>query len=145
MVKFISRKNNAHRNLNTIMSSTLRIDVLSYITIQKVAIISNQWDFNHGCYDNTISINLSIQYDTYKVKNAGKLKNKQSYSAFLDLLLYAILSIKIVYKYAKVGGRKHILYVIVLVTYIHIILRVLISPIKSTMRYVLYKCSYELY
>ena len=39
-------KNNAHRNLNTIMSSTLRIDVLSYITIQKVAIISNQWDFN---------------------------------------------------------------------------------------------------
>ena len=98
-----------------------------------------------GFYDNTISINLSIQYDTYKVKNAGKLKNKQSYFAFLDLLLYAILSIKIVYKYAKVGGRKHILYVIVLVTYIHIILRVLISPIKSTMRYVLYKCSYELY
>ena len=141
MVKFISTKNNAHRNLNTIMSTTLSIDLLSYIMIQKVENIRNGLDF-------TIILLVSISpFNMIPIneKNAGKLKNKQSYFAFLDLLCYAILSIKIVYKYAKVGGRKHILYVIVLVTYIHIILRVLISPIKSTVHYLLYKCSYELY
>ena len=64
--------------------------------------------------------------------DSRKSKNKFSYYAFCELLLFAILSIKIGCKHAKVGGRKSISYVLVLVTYIYIILRVLISPIKTS-------------
>ena len=88
MVKFISTKNNAHRNLNTIMSTTLSIDLLSYIMIQKVENIRNGLDF-------TIILLVSISpFNMIPIneKNAGKLKNKQSYFAFLDLLCYAILA-----------------------------------------------------